>query len=116
MVISHSNLLFFFPEYCLSQRDADSAWFLLCNFPQIVDIGLPAEALSLLMTYTGLVHSASGRKDSLVGLTTVMEQLKDAKGWFTEKALNDAEQMAKASQDKQLMELIKHIQQKRGRW
>jgi hypothetical protein len=41
-----------------------------------------------------------------------MEQLKDAKGWFTEKALNDAEQMAKASQDKQLMELIKHIQQK----
>jgi hypothetical protein len=24
--------------------------------------------------------------------------------------------MAKASQDKQLMELIKHIQQKRGRW
>jgi hypothetical protein len=65
------------------------------------------------MDQTALVYPAPAkRKEALIRLTSILEELKDRRGWFIPQALENAENLAKISGDRRLTELAGHI---RGR-
>lgn len=103
-------------RYCMSQRDTDSAWILLCNLPVFPQ--LPTEALSLLVEHTRLIYSSTGKEaqnGALIGLTSVMEQLKDRQeDWHTTEALDQAEQLAKSSRDSRLAQMVEDIHRRKA--
>ena len=63
----------------------------------------------MLIEHTGLVFARKQRQEALAGITSVLEQLIDRKGWYTVEALDNAEQLAKASRDQRLLELLEVV-------
>lgn len=91
-------------DFCINQRDEQTAGLLLINLADVER--LPDRTLATILAYTRLIIPSKQSSEGLAQVCCVMEQLVDRKGWYTRESLDEARQMAEVLNDEQFSQLI----------
>ncbi|KAI1726767.1 tissue inhibitor of metalloproteinase domain-containing protein [Ditylenchus destructor] len=94
-------------KFCINQRDADTAALLIMNLAEFEK--LTESTMEIVLEYARLALPTPQSKEVLVQLTTLLDQLKDKKGWYSEMTISEAENFAAKVGDQQISDLISHI-------
>ncbi|KAI1728478.1 tissue inhibitor of metalloproteinase domain-containing protein [Ditylenchus destructor] len=94
-------------KFCINQRDADTAALLIMNLPEFEK--LTESSMEIVLDYARLALPTPQSKEVLVQLTTLFDQLKDKKGWYSETSISEAENFATTVGDQRISDLISYI-------
>lgn len=65
--------------------------------------------MEVILEYFRLIFPSSHSKRGIIQICSVLEQLKERKGWYTENSLTDARELADTIGDKRFSELINEL-------
>uniref|UniRef100_A0A915EKS7 Neurochondrin-like protein n=1 Tax=Ditylenchus dipsaci TaxID=166011 RepID=A0A915EKS7_9BILA len=91
-------------QFCISQRDVETASMLLINLSDFEQ--LCGNVLDTLLDYVRLIMPTPKAKEGIIQLTVVLEALKDRKGWFTPKAVEETEELCNSIKDPRITDSL----------